>query len=371
MADHKLYGAGCGEIITLDESSAIVDHIPNGLVEILLVAIEGVEYPIVEIKDYKNKVTGYCKIFNYFCPENFPDNYKEKPLGLVFWYGGGQFNNFYDKPFYLQLLQEINSQIVIRDLDTKTFNSGNQLSGIVVISRSGIDQLEVNGLEELEPPEDDEESVTSQVLPQNVEVLKKEINKPGFGNAFFYEESDNPLKAEYINLTNNNQDYILKKLDSMKTEIYRRAKIPKERFMDTSIKESMNSKKTVAIWEMYITGTNSEQQPFEKLLSDYLFFVYEIDPVVSITVPEFEEHKIAKSQIILEFFNNGIVTLENAVLELNKVFDWIWTDNLDSWICKERLYNGRLLTDITNTSPATDELIKGVTDGVKREINPQ
>ncbi len=354
IGDRTLYGAGAGEILTIDDSTVMVDHIPNRLLEIVIVKHEDIEYPLVEVRDYNNKVVGFNRLFHFHYPENFPTTHKNFELGDMFWFGGGQFNDFYDKPFYLQLVQEINSQIVVRELDTKTFNKGNQLSGIVYINKSGVQDVKPNPIFNseielnLEAPEDDEEPVTSPVLPQNVEILKKEINSAGFGNAIFYDETDDPMSMNYINLTNNNQDYIIKKLESYKTEVYRRAKIPKERLMDSSIKESQNSHKTVAIWTIYIDSLNASQQDLEQLTSDYLFFVYDEDLIIDISIPEFEEFKIARAQVIMDLFNNAGVTHENYVLQLNKIFEWVDIDNLNTWYSKEFFYKGRMLSDMVN-----------------------
>lgn len=364
IADHALFGAGCGEILVIDENTIHVDHIPQTLLEVALVKhkSEGVEleYPLVEVKDYNNKIIGYNKLFHYFYPEDFPTAYKNLELGYCLWYGGGQFNDFYDKPFYLQLTQDILSQISIKTADTKTFNTGNQTNGIVYINKSGVQSIKTNpAFNDLEYnpetlPDDDEEPTTSTNLPANIETLKTEIQKVGFGNAFFYEETDDPMDMNYINLTNNNQDYVIKKLQSYKDEVYRRAKIPKERLMDSSVKESMNSQKTVAIWTIYLNSVNSNQQGFEQLLSDFLFFVYEADLQVSIDIPEFEEFKIARAQLAMELFNNAGITHENYVKQLNSIYEWVSIDNLNEWYSKDYFYKGRLLSDLTGQSGAAD-----------------
>ena len=361
IADHTLYGAGAGEILVVDENTVEIDHVPQRLLEIILIKDkEGTEYPLVEVKDYNNKVVGYNRLFSFFYPDNFMTEYKKFEIGYMFWYGGGQFNDFYDKPFYLQLVQDILSQISVKELDTKTFNSGNQLSGIVYINKSGVQSLNVNPpFKDVEfdtdnLPEDDEDPVTSSTLPANVETLKTELGKAGFGNAFFYEETDDPMEMGYVNLTNNNQDYVIKKLESYKTEVYRRAKIPQERLMDSSIKESMNSQKTVAIWTIYLNSLNSAQQDFEQLLNDYLFFIYNEILEVSIDVPEFEEFKIARAQLAMDLFKNGGLTHENYVKQLNSIYEWVETDNLNDWYSKEYFFNGKLLSDLTTDNSTSD-----------------
>lgn len=361
IADHTLFGAGAGEILVVDENTVKIDHVPQRLLELVLVKDnEGTEYPLVEVRDYTQKVVGYNKLFSFFYPDNFITEWKNFDLGYMFWYGGGQFNDFYDKPFYLQLIQDILSQMSVKELDTKTFNSGNQLSGIVYINKSGVQSINTNDVfkdVEFDPenlPEEDPDSVTSTVLPANVETLRTEINRAGFGNAFFYEETDDPMEIGYVNLTNNNQDYVIKKLESYKTEVYRRAKIPKERLMDSSIKESMNSQKTVAIWTIYLNSLNSAQQDFEQLINDYLFFVYDQILNVSIDVPEFEEFKIARAQLAKELFNNAGITHENYVKQLNSIYEWVETDNLKEWYSKEYFFNGKLLSDLTTDNSTSD-----------------
>jgi hypothetical protein len=369
IADHTLHGAGCGEILVIDENTVHLDHIPQTLLEVALVKHKTdnveLEYPLVEVKDYNNKVIGYNKLFHYFYPEDFPETYKNLPLGFAFWYGGGQFNDFYDKPFYLQLTHDILSQMSIKTADTKTFNSGNQTSGIVYINKSGVQSIKANpAFSDLEYnpetlPDDDPDSVTSTNLPSNVETLKTEIQKVGFGNAFFYEETDDPMSIGYVNLTNNNQDYVIKKLASYKDEVYRRAKIPKERLMDSSVKESMNSQKTVAIWTIYLKSLDSAQQDFEQLLIDYIDFVYAVDLQVSIDIPEFEEFKIARAQLVMDLFNNAGLTHENYVKQLNSIYEWVDIDNLNEWCSKDYFYKGRLLSDLTGGGQQDFETMLG------------
>ena len=72
MGDHTLYGAGAGEILTIDDSTVMVDHIPNRLLEIVIVKHEDIEYPLVEVRDYNNKVVGFNRLFHFYYPENFP-----------------------------------------------------------------------------------------------------------------------------------------------------------------------------------------------------------------------------------------------------------------------------------------------------------
>ncbi|UTB32730.1 MAG: hypothetical protein NKF70_00120 [Methanobacterium sp. ERen5] len=363
IADYALFGAGAGEILVIDENNVKVDHVPQTLLEIILVKDkEGIEYPLVEVKDYTNKVVGYNRLFNFAYPDNFITANKGFELGQMLWYGSGQFNDFYDKPFYFQLVQDILSEMAVKECDTKTFNNGNQTSGIVYINKTGVQSLKVNRpFKEVEYdpdnlPEDDPDPVTAPPLPANVETLKTEIGKAGFGNSFFYEETDDPMAINYINLTNNNQDYVLKKLDKYKTEIYRRAKIPQERLMDSSVKESMNSQKTVAIWTIYLKSLDSSQQDFEQLLSDYLFFVYDETLDISIDVPEFEEFKIARAQLVISLFNNAGLTHENYIKQLNNIYEWVDTDNLNEWFSKEYFFNGKMLSDMVAqpTSDSTD-----------------
>jgi hypothetical protein len=362
IGDHTLYGAGAGEIIAVDWNTVKINHIPQKRLEIILVKLDGIEYPIVQVRDYKFSIVAYNRLLHFYYPDNFPYQIKSIDTGYMFWYGGGMFNDFYDKPFYLQLVQEINSQIVIRELDTQTFNTGNQLSGIVYINKSGVQSVAANPLfDDIDPNLETPETIPTEPtdpnnphhkidpnLPDNVETLKKEINKAGLGNAFFYEETDDPMQVNYINLTNNNQQYIINKLDSYKAEVYRRARIPIERLMDSGIKEAMNSHKTVAIWTIYLNSLNSQQQNFESLLSDYIFFIYQKELEVSIDVPEFEEFKIARAQLAMDLFNNAGLTHEAYVKRLNSIYEWVDVDNLSEWYCKDYFFNGKLLSDLTD-----------------------
>ena len=371
IGDHTLYGAGAGEILAVDWNIVKINHIPQTLLEIIIVKVDGVDYPIVQVKDYNHSVVGYYRLLHFYYPENFPFQYKKKDMGYMFWYGGGMFNDFYDKPFYLQLIQEINSQIVVRELDTQTFNTGNQTSGIVYINKSGVQSLAANPVfDDIDPDLDipdtpptpltdpnDPNNKKDPNLPENVDTLKKEINKAGLGNAFFYEETDDPMEINYINLTNNNQEYIMNKLNNYKIELYRRSNIPIERLMDSSNKESMNSQKTVAIWTIYLNSLNSQQQNFESLLSDYIFFVYEKELKITMDVPEFEEFRTARAQLAMDLFNNAALTHEAYVKRLNSIYEWVDVDNLSEWYSKDYFFNGKLLSDLTDTGQPDDNTL--------------
>lgn len=361
-ADLELCGAGCSKIVLTEDNTFALVQLPQKQLRLKKVLYsDGNEYTIVEQlllngNDASKGFRRYYKIFSNYYPDDLTEYDKNSFDGYVTWLGESQFYNYYKKPFWLQVAEKINSGICIEELDTKTFNKGNNVNGIVYFNKIGVTQMKFNKPIGEEKTREDDLNLSS-VLPSNVNILMNEINNAGTGNAFFYEESDTPMSMQYIKLSNDNYDYIRSKMEDSNQAVISRAGIPRERYMINDIKESMNSQKTQAFWEIYTKHLNSLQVSVEKMLQNLIMFLYGIEVEIVIEVPEFSEIINDKIKTIQGLFKDGLLTLRQSLTLLNPYISELDLDEIDlkDVLLDSRFINGRPLTEFGGTS-SIDEL---------------
>jgi len=225
----------------------------------------------------------------------------------------------------------------------------------LILNKTGVKTLKSN----VNQVDDDGEPVPAtldDVLPTYPSLLKKELNSSGFGNAIFYEESDQPLTANYVNLSQENYEYLDTKLNNLKDNLISRSKIPRERYMLNDIKESMNSQKTVAFWEIYTKYLASLQgHEIIPVIRNILEIIYGVTFKVSLTVPEFEEIKNSRINEIRENFKTGLITFGEAITEIANIEGK--TVNLDeNPLFDEYFYNGQPMNLLSGVEPINEDL---------------
>ncbi|MGL6298664.1 MAG: hypothetical protein ACRC1M_05785 [Methanobacteriaceae archaeon] len=312
--DYKLYGAGACKIIRT-ETGFVLNHLPQDQLNIKKVNINGKLYPLVEqVIDYtvqstedKNKL---FLLHNISYPKEIIASYKIE--GVLLWIGKSRSYNYYTVPFYIQNVPDMRNGIIIDALDEEQLKQGNNTNGVLILSKSGVKRLKSN--------DGSDDSDDAPIMPSNVQTVKTALEKGGIGNAMLYDESDTPLTATYVSLSNSNNDYLDSKIEQLKNSIISRSKIPRERYMINDIKEPMNSQKTMAFWSIYNVFASSEQTVLEKILVDLINFLYVIDDVeVDMTTPIFEEIVSLSIEETLRLLNEGMITYGGASTEINRV----------------------------------------------------
>lgn len=361
--DERLSGAGCSRIIPTPDNGFTLIQLPQKQLKLKKIKhTDGKQYTIVEqliqnVNTQNDNYYRYYKIFTNEYPNDLQTPNNKGFNGYVTWLGESQFYNYYSIPFWYQNSELINSKICIESLDTKTFNNGNKAEGIVYFNKTGITQLQFNKpLGEEETSESDLN--LSSVLPSNIENIKRELKNAGYGVAYLYDESDqNPMTMNYVKLTNDNYQYIQSKVKDIDQSVISRSGIPRERYMINDIKESMNSQKTQAFWEIYTKRLNSLQIPVEKMLRNLIKFLYGVDVKIKIEVPEFSEIINAKINTIKELFNNALLTLRQALTLLSPYITELDIQDIDiqDTLLDSRFYQGRPLTEYGDT-PNLDTL---------------
>lgn len=360
--DERLSGAGCSRIIPTNNNGFTLIQLPQKQLKLKKIKHnDGKLYTIVEqliqnVKTQNNNFYRYYKIFTNEYPTDLQAPGNKGFTGYVTWLGESQFYNYYSIPFWYQNSELINSKICIESLDTKTFNNGNKAEGIVYFNKTGITQLQFNKpLGEEETSESDLN--LSSVLPSNIENIKRELKNAGYGVAYLYDESDtNPMTMNYVKLSNDNYQYIQSKVKDIDQSVISRSGIPRERYMINDMKESMNSQKTQAFWEIYTKRLNSLQIPVEKMLRNLIKFLYGIDVEISIEVPEFSEIINAKINTIKDLFNNALLTLRQALTLLSPYITELDIQDIDiqDTLLDSRFYQGKPLTEYGDTPNLTD-----------------
>nr|WP_302577928.1 hypothetical protein [Methanobrevibacter arboriphilus] len=312
VGDHELYGAGCG-VIRQHRGYIRFEHLKQENITVISYAFKGKIYPIVI--NVTGEINEFYKMDDYYYPDDF--TVQDKKIESVLWFGGGQFNSFYSYPFYFQALDDVNNEMVNKKYDKVMLENGNLISGFVYMNQTGVHKTKRN----VNPTNEEEEGITSQVLPQDVMNIKNRVENAGFGNVFLYGTSKEPLTIDYVKLSNDNYDYLIEKLKDIRTELMSAALIPQERFMITNIKESMNSHKTSVILEYFTYGLRAEQNKILSKIKDSFMSLLNYRPDINLNVPIIYELVQQRLADIREDVKIGLITLREGIEERYKVLN--------------------------------------------------
>ena len=331
----------------------------------------------------------YYKIIGQTYPEDYTV-YDGKELGLAWWIGGDNFYKFFKKPKWLQSIEPLNCQIALESLDTEKINSGNNVNGILFFNKeSGI------AIPPLQPPTNDDEGSTDdednayyQQLKEIAEMsgaqtIANELKAAGTGTAVLYEETRNPMTMNYVAISDNNYEYLENKAKAADQKIISSFSIPRERYMINDVKESMNSQKTAAFWEIYTKSLNAKQLIYEAGLLEVIEECYpddDLDLVIDIEVPIFSELVNAKIAIFTDLFMKGLITLKQTIILLAKYISDLNIEDHDftNPIYDMRFFQGKPLDDYAMTeedmqmyNDATSSFTTQSTEGGNPTLSPQ
>lgn len=390
-ADFELNGCACSKIIKFEKQNEFrLMQLPMESLQIIKVNDEKLQNTPIYLVEQSTGIGSkeYYKIIGETYPEEF-DIYDNKELGLCWWIGGDNFYKFFQKPKWLQSIEPMNSQIALESLDTEKINSGNNVNGILFFNKeSGI------AIPALQPPTDNEESTDEednayyQQLKQIAEMsgaqtIANELKAAGTGTAVLYEETPKPMKMDYVAISDNNYDYLENKAKAADQKIISSFGIPRERYMINDVKESMNSQKTAAFWEIYTKSLNAKQLIYENGLLEvieecYPDFEYELD--IDIEVPIFSELVNAKIAIFTDLFMKGLITLKQTIILLTKYISDLNIEDHDftNPIYDMRFFQGKPLDDYVMTpedleqyNNATNSFVTQSTEGGNPSLSPQ
>lgn len=258
-------------------------------------------------------------------------------LHTCLWLGGGKESEFYDIPCWFESFNKISANMLLDELNAKKLNEGNLISGILTVISPPMTKKEFDK----ETGELKETTGGEQINNK----LQEQIEAAGTGWMVLHLEqltSELPLNVQYIPITEQNYDYLEKLAEGCDNSILRRFKIPKVRLMIDDIKESMNSNKSDTIWEIYTKELTSLQIIYENIIDDFNKKYFEIETITDIGTPIFSDKKEIETTNIINLFEKGILTLNQAITQLTPYYPEL-NLQVDKAIGDSRFYKGQLL----------------------------
>ena len=316
------YGFGASEII-FDDETGLPKELYQIPAETLFIKQEdnrdgSYSYYAIQKIDGKPDVKMKLSRFTY--------DQEDDDLPTCFWLGGGKTSEFYEIPYWLPAFNSISAKVALDELNAKKINEGNLMSGILVIRRPPA--FEGQKEETKKDLEDQMSDAGTGILVMDLESFNSEI----------------PLEVQYVPISEQNYSYLSELADRCDEDILACFSIPKVRLMIDDVTESMNSQKSNTIYEIYTKSLENEQLPFEIEINKFNLKYFNYEGVVNIETPIFSDKKEVEINSILTLFNNGIITLGEAIKAVSVFYPALQLEYNDTNpLFNERYYNGRLL----------------------------
>ena len=176
------------------------------------------------------------------------------------------------------------------------------------------------------------------------DTLQEQMNNAGTGIMTLHLQqltAELPLNVQYIPITESNYDYLQKLAEDCDNSILRLFKVPKVRLMIDDVKESMNSNKTDAIWEIYTKELISLQKVYEGIIYEFNSKYFRTETIVDIETPIFSDKKQIELTTAKDLFNNGLLTLNQTLMIVKNYYPDL--DIEADPINDGRYYNGQIL----------------------------
>ena len=316
------YGFGASEII-FDEETGLPTKLYQIPADTLFIKQDSnrdgtYSYYAIQKVDGKPDVKMKLSRFQY--------DEEDNDLPTCFWLGGGKTSEFYEIPYWLPAFNSISAKVALDELNAKKINEGNLMSGILVIRRPPA--FEGQKEETKKDLEDQMTDAGTGILVMDLESFNSEI----------------PLEVQYVPISEQNYSYLSELADRCDDDILACFSIPKVRLMIDDVTESMNSQKSNTIYEIYTKSLENEQLPFEIEINKFNLKYFNYEGVVNIETPIFSDKKEVEINSILTLFNNGIITLGEAIKAVSVFYPALQLEYNDTNpLFNERYYNGRLL----------------------------
>ena len=318
-----------------------LQQIPIHSCAVVKVRDQGEEFYLLRQKI--NSITRYFKIMGETYPENL-QFYAGEKLNYCSLLGGDNIYQFFSLPKWVQDYNKILTEIAITDADYRTISNGNISSGV----------LNINLEPQLTPPIRYDENGNSIIEQSREEKISKELQSANGGTAVIFTESNRPMTMDYVGLTNNNQSYLQDIGLQCQQAVLNDYNIPLARMMINTEKESMNSNKTQAIWEIYTLNLKNEQKPFKLFISELIKELYNITVDVDISIPIFSDSREIEIKILNDVWSNGGLTLKQFITGLSEYLNVIDLNDYDFTVNQD-LWNFRKLPEYQEVMSAEDE----------------
>ena len=251
---------------------------------------------------------------------------EDDDLPTCFWLGGGKTSEFYEIPYWLPAFNSISAKVALDELNAKKINESNLMRRLIEI-RSTLN-IYVEKKKKKKDLESQMADAGTGILTLDLESFNTEI----------------PLEVQYVPISEQNYSYLSELADRCDDDILACFSIPKVRLMIDDVTESMNSNKSNTIYEIYTKSLENEQLPFEIEINKFNKKYFDYEGIVDIETPIFSDKKDVEINTILTLFNNGLITLGEAIKAVSVYYPALQLEYSDSNpIYDERFYNGRIL----------------------------
>lgn len=331
VQDRISYGYGACEILKDNNGNWV------GLEQI---SADTITIQVVPDRYNRDKNSYYCRYDNglryeLFKLSRYDYDEEDDDKGEVLWLGGGRESNFFDIPVWLPAFEKINMDEILDELNTKKINEGNLLSGILtVISPPYRAELntETGELEKRDGEEEIKNTLQEQMSDAGVGIMTLHLEQLS---------SEYNLNVQYIPITDQNYDYLRKLAEDCDESILRLFKMPKVRLMIDDVKESMNSSKTDAIWQIYTKELKSVQTIYNGIINDFNKKYFLTETSVVLELPIFSDKKETELNLAKDLFNSALLTLNQALQIVKQYYPELEIE--DDKLNDGRYYNGQLL----------------------------
>jgi len=323
MAVDYNYSGFAAMEITDDGSRFTLKQLPSNTLDVVQVTEKQNKFYL--LRQTLNGRTYYYRILG----EDYTDfvNLRNFDLSDAVLMGGDNFYLFYSEPRYMSIRKKIFTQIAIESQNYNKVSKGNIAKGL----------LHVPLPPQLATPRQFDADGNEIILPSEEEIISEELQDGANGIAVVFTRAENPIPFEFIKIEDDNESYLENYQQSCEEAVLNVYRIPLARLMINTEKESMNSNKTQAIWEIYSLSLKQEQKKWKQLIKELIYALYGIDVNVEMTTPDFSDNRETEVDLIIKSFEAGALNLQQLIEALSEYIpiinlnDYDFTVNRDIW----------------------------------------
>ena len=323
MAVDYNYSGFAAMEMTDDGSRFTLKQLPTNTLDVVQVTEKQNKFYL--LRQTLNGRTYYYRILG----EDYTDfvNLRNFDLSDAVLMGGDNFYLFYSEPRYMSIRKKIFTQIAIESQNYNKVSKGNIAKGL----------LHVPLPPQLATPRQFDADGNEIILPSEEEIISEELQDGANGIAVVFTRAENPIPFEFIKIEDDNESYLENYQQSCEEAVLNVYRIPLARLMINTEKESMNSNKTQAIWEIYSLSLKQEQKKWKQLIKELIYALYGIDVNVEMTTPDFSDNRETEVDLIIKSFEAGALNLQQLIEALSEYIpiinlnDYDFTVNRDIW----------------------------------------
>lgn len=323
MAVDYNYSGFAAMEMTDDGTRFTLKQLPSNTLDVVQVTEKQNKFYL--LRQTLNGRTYYYRILG----EDYTDfvNLRNFDLSDAVLMGGDNFYLFYSEPRYMSIRKKIFTQIAIESQNYNKVSKGNIAKGL----------LHVPLPPQLATPRQFDADGNEILLPSEEEIISEELQDGANGIAVVFTRAENPIPFEFIKIEDDNESYLENYQQSCEEAVLNVYRIPLARLMINTEKESMNSNKTQAIWEIYSLSLKQEQKKWKQLIKELIYALYGIDVNVEMTTPDFSDNRETEVDLIIKSFEAGALNLQQLIEALSEYIpiinlnDYDFTVNRDIW----------------------------------------